>query len=287
MCSPGVLCRSHDHFLYMNAGRSGYLCCFGAHLPWLTTQIAALLGFSCEDATWPFKSISNMNQTLNVHLSTSALRIRCSHSAFSLLFNVAVCPTPSALNLFDPPAGAINFGYTFTWFKGLNPPPPLVSTSSCSHFHYPRCEATPATTLKRPSPGDGFENHMYFIELWITWNVTFMSKDIHIVLSHCALLMLASWLLVELAFSRVQPAALATHALKDIPLAPLVFASFALHSRESSAFSIHLCMWFIVTERVQVLRNTFLNSQYWIQPFVTPHMTPPSLMSLKFVYELI
>ena len=26
------------------------------------------------------------------------------------------------------------------------------------------CEAKP-TTLKRPSPGDGFENHMYLLEL--------------------------------------------------------------------------------------------------------------------------
>ena len=39
-----------------------------------------------------------------------------------------------------------------------------------------------------------------------------MSKDTHIILNHCALLTLASWLLVELAFSRVQPVALATHA---------------------------------------------------------------------------
>ena len=66
-----------------------------------------------------------------------------------------------------------------------------------------------------------------------------MSKDTHIVLNHCALLMLASWLLVELVFSRVQPAALATHALKDIPLAPLIFASLALPLLESSTFSIN------------------------------------------------
>ena len=55
-----------------------------------------------------------------------------------------------------------------------------------------------------------------------------MSKDTHIILNHCALLVLASWLVVELAFSRVHPAALATHALKDIPLAPLIFTSLAL-----------------------------------------------------------
>ena len=44
--------------------------------------------------------------------------------------------------------------------------------------------------------------------------------------------MLASWLVVELAFSRVQPAALATHTLKDIPLAPLVLTSFCLNNTQ-------------------------------------------------------
>ena len=66
-----------------------------------------------------------------------------------------------------------------------------------------------------------------------------MSKEMHIVLNHCALLMLASWLLAELAFSRVQPAALAMHALKDIPLTPLIFISFALMLPEPSTFSIN------------------------------------------------
>jgi hypothetical protein len=39
-----------------------------------------------------------------------------------------------------------------------------------------RCEAKP-TTLKRLSPGGGFENHMHFIELGIILNVASMSKD--------------------------------------------------------------------------------------------------------------
>ena len=37
--------------------------------------------------------------------------------------------------------------------------------------------------------------------------------------------MLASWLVLELAFSRVQPAALATHTLKDIPFVLLTLTS--------------------------------------------------------------
>ena len=84
-----------------------------------------------------------------------------------------------------------------------------------------RCEAKP-TTLKRPSPGDGFENHMYFLELWNKCEVNLMFKRTHMALNHCALLTLASWLVVALAFSRVQPAALATHALEDIPLVLLI-----------------------------------------------------------------
>ena len=49
-----------------------------------------------------------------------------------------------------------------------------------------------------------------------------MFKRTHMALNHCALLTLASWLVVALAFSRVQPAALATHALEDIPLVLLI-----------------------------------------------------------------
>ena len=71
------------------------------------------------------------------------------------------------------------------------------------------CEAKP-TTLKRPSPGDGFENHMCHIKLVITWDVTPISMSSQLTQSHDVLWMLASWLVVELAFSRVQPAALAT-----------------------------------------------------------------------------
>ena len=52
------------------------------------------------------------------------------------------------------------------------------------------------------------------------------------------LLVVASWLVAKLAFSRVQPTALATQALKDIPLAPLIFTSLALPLLESPTFSI-------------------------------------------------
>ena len=52
------------------------------------------------------------------------------------------------------------------------------------------------------------------------------------------LLVVASWPVAELAFSKVQPATLATQALKDIPLAPLILASFTLPFLESSTFSI-------------------------------------------------
>ena len=87
----------------------------------------------------------------------------------------------------------------------------------------------------------------------------FHAQGTHIVSTHCALLILASWLVVELAFSRVHHAALATHALKDIPLAPFGLGSLALPSRESSTFSIvHVIC---VNQRLQVLKNTFLNGQ--------------------------
>ena len=80
--------------------------------------------------------------------------------------------------------------------------------------------------------------------------------------------MLASWLVMELAFSRIQPAALATHALKDIPLAPLVLTFFVLPLRESSTFSINLCTWFTFIERMQVLKNTILYGQSQIHSLV-------------------
>ena len=50
------------------------------------------------------------------------------------------------------------------------------------------------------------------------WNVTSISMSSRLTQSHDVLLMLASWIGRALASSRVQPAALATHALKDIPL---------------------------------------------------------------------
>ena len=101
----------------------------------------------------------------------------------------------------------------------------------------PSCEAKP-TTLKRPSPGDGFENHMYPIELkWFEMQLS-CPKASTSFSNHNALLILASWLVVELAFSRIHPVALATHGLKDIPLAPIGLTSFVLPSRGSSTFSI-------------------------------------------------
>ena len=65
-----------------------------------------------------------------------------------------------------------------------------------------------------------------------------MSKNNHAILNHCVLLVVASWFVAELAFSRDQPAALATQAFKDIPLAPLIFTSFALPLLEFPSFSI-------------------------------------------------
>ena len=56
----------------------------------------------------------------------------------------------------------------------------------------------------------------------------FMFKETHIASNHYVLLILAYWLVVALAFSRVHPAALATHALKDIPLAFLILTSIVL-----------------------------------------------------------
>ena len=79
------------------------------------------------------------------------------------------------------------------------------------------CEAKP-TTLKRPSPSDGFENHMHFPWPWNGLNCNSHVQHTHIISIHFALLILASWLVVDCGFSRVQPAALATHAFKKIPL---------------------------------------------------------------------
>ena len=42
------------------------------------------------------------------------------------------------------------------------------------------CEAKP-TTLKRPSPGDGVENHMYCL---YQKNDLFASKGVHVILNH-------------------------------------------------------------------------------------------------------
>ena len=62
-------------------------------------------------------------------------------------------------------------------------------------------------------------------KLVVTCNVTSISRDFYLTLSHDVLLMLASWMGRAFAFSRVQPVALATHALKDIPLTTLALAS--------------------------------------------------------------
>ena len=59
----------------------------------------------------------------------------------------------------------------------------------------------------------------------VTWNVTSISINFQLILSHDVLLMLASWTGRALAFSKVQPAALATQALKDIPLETLALAN--------------------------------------------------------------
>ena len=84
------------------------------------------------------------------------------------------------------------------------------------HFQVVRCEAKP-TTLKRPSPGDGLENHMYCL---YRKNVCIQRYSYHF--ESLCLLMVASLAWAALAFSRVQPVALATQALKDIPLWPLI-----------------------------------------------------------------
>ena len=66
-----------------------------------------------------------------------------------------------------------------------------------------------------------------------------------------------SELAVDCDFSRVQPAALATHVLKEIPLAPLIFTSLGFTLLEFSTFSIDCARECIFTMRVQVLTNTF------------------------------
>ena len=99
------------------------------------------------------------------------------------------------------------------------------------------CKAKP-TTLRRPSPGDGFENHMCTMELkW--FEMRFQGPKAYNSFSrHNALLMLVAWFVVGLAFSRVHPAAVATHAFKDIPLATFGLTSFVSPSRGSSTFPI-------------------------------------------------
>ena len=100
------------------------------------------------------------------------------------------------------------------------------------------CEAKP-TTLRCPSPGDGFENHMWTMELkW--FEMRFQGPKAYNSFSrHNALLMLVAWFVVGLAFSRVHPAAVATHAFKDIPLATFGLTSFVSPLRMSSTFSIN------------------------------------------------
>ena len=66
------------------------------------------------------------------------------------------------------------------------------------------------------------------------------------------------WHVAELAFSRVQPAAFATQALKDIPLTPLIFASFTLPLLESPTFSIVIQVIDFYQEDVSVKKH-FVN----------------------------
>ena len=120
------------------------------------------------------------------------------------------------------------------------------------------CEAK-STTLRRPSPGDGFENHMYCLCLG--------KCSLHIPRRSChfeslCLLMVASWLVAELAFSRVQPAALATQALKDIPLWPLIMLSFTLPLLESSASFICCSSDLFLTKRFECLKTLFSMVKY-------------------------
>ena len=78
------------------------------------------------------------------------------------------------------------------------------------------------------------------------------------------LLVVASWLWDALAFSRVQPAALATQALKDIPLWPLIILFVTWPLLESSAFSIGLTS-FVSSTRMS---STFSinNASDWFCP---------------------
>ena len=88
-----------------------------------------------------------------------------------------------------------------------------------------------------------------------------MSEVKHIVVNNGALLVLAPWLVVELAFLRVHLAALATYALKDIPLAPLIFTSLILLLLETSTVSIDCARGIVFTKRVRVFKNVFVNDQ--------------------------
>ena len=62
------------------------------------------------------------------------------------------------------------------------------------------------------------------LELVATWNVGSTSISSWLTSSHDVLLMLSSGIGKFLVVSRVQPIALATHALKDLPLKTLVLA---------------------------------------------------------------
>ena len=86
------------------------------------------------------------------------------------------------------------------------------------------CEAKP-TTLKCPSPGDGFESHMCHTTTCSNMNIISNSIGLQLTQSHDVLLMLSPWIGKALAFSRVHHAALATHALKDIPFETLVLVT--------------------------------------------------------------
>ena len=62
-------------------------------------------------------------------------------------------------------------------------------------------------------------------KLIVTWNVSPISISSQLALSHNVLLMQSSDIGRALAFSRVHPTILATHALKDLPLEPLALVN--------------------------------------------------------------
>ena len=98
---------------------------------------------------------------------------------------------------------------------------PSISEATIHYITW--CEAKP-TTLKRVSPGDNFDNHMYHLNNCRNMKCNFNSSGLTHYLGNDDSILPASCLGRALAVSSFQVMALAEYALADIPLEFLTLA---------------------------------------------------------------